>query len=1261
MYKNKENKMKVQKRNGNYEDISFDKILKRIQSLSIDSKFVDKLKIDESVVAQKVIKEIYDGVKTSELDELASQISISMYSKHPDFKILAGRIIISNHHKNTLDTFSDKIELMYNYVSNDINKPLIADYLYKLVMDNAEKINSVIDYNKDYLFDFFGFKTLEKNYLYKLDKNIIERPQDMLMRVSLSIHRNDIDKAIENYELMSNHYFTHATPTLYNAGSRREQFASCFLLTMKEDSITGIYDTLKDCALISKHAGGIGLSIHNIRATDSYISGTNGISNGLVPMLRVFNDTARYVDQCIVPETIIYTTDGPKEIKDCELNKTEIFTTNGNELIENVLEHSYNGEIYEIETMYSLESLKITGEHPVLCLTDQKKGLNYDVIKNRLMKKLISPEWVEAKELSENDLLLFKIPKYEVDNINITKDDCYMYGLILGDGCMYPSSTNCYLSLHSESKKEIIDSVIDYLNKRCIENRCVIEGLTTRVYWKRNTKLIFRHCDIYDVNKEKHITSKWLNLPIEKSKYILKGLIDTDGCKGNELVFDSTSRNLIESLRYILLRMGIPSSGYIRDRRGESHISIHGDKIENKKISYTLRIPKCPLICELLNIECGDFSKYFIFEDYIATRVKSINKSHYEGVLYDLQMKNTHNYMIHNGIVHNGGGKRNGSFAMYLEPWHSDIFEFIELKKNHGNEFERARDLFYALWVPDLFMERVHSDDEWSLFCPNECPGLSDTWGKEFNELYISYETQNKFRKKVKARELWSAILTSQIEVGMPYILYKDACNRKSNQQNLGTIKSSNLCTEIVEYTSSEETAVCNLASISLKKFVKHKDVSNMNFLIYTKENCVYCELTKGLFNKKDIKYITKDYTEFKKDDDKKITFPQIYLITEENVYIGGYTELSEYLKPSYDFDSLKSIAKRLTHNLNNIIDYNYYPIPETRVSNMRHRPIGIGVQGLANVFFEFGYPFDSEDAKHLNENIFETIYYGAMEASMELSRDREKLYKKYILLKCKYDTWLDSNINGETMSASEARIVRDEYESIKNKLNMIPEELDREEYFGSYSSFIGSPLHQGKYQFDLWNINITDIRHDWSGLMKNIKKYGVRNSLLLAPMPTASTAQILGNYECFEPILSNIYTRRVLSGEYMVINEYLVNDLISLNLWNTEMKDKIILNDGSIQNIKEIPNILKNIYKTVWEIRQKQVLNMAIDRGKFICQSQSMNLFLESPDIGTMSSMHSYSWKKGLKTGIYYLRSRPSSRAIQFTLNPTECENCSG
>ena len=885
-------RMRVIKRNGEYENVSFDKIMNRIKGLS------DGLNIDETVVAQKVVQEIFDGVKTSELDELSSQISISMYSKNIDFKELAGRIVISNHHKNTLNSFSEKIDEMFNYRHNSKSKPLIAEYLYKLVMDNKEKIDEKINYMNDYKYDFFGFKTLEKTYLFKVDNKPFERPQDMLMRVSLSIYRDNIDMAFKNYDLMSEHYFTHATPTLYNAGSKREQFASCFLLTMKEDSINGMYDTLKDCALISKHAGGIGLSVHDIRASESYISGTNGRSNGLVPMLRVFNDTARYVDQ--------------------------------------------------------------------------------------------------------------------------------------------------------------------------------------------------------------------------------------------------------------------------------------------------------------------------------------------------------------------GGGKRNGSFAIYLEPWHSDIFEFIELKKNHGNELERARDLFYALWIPDLFMKMVKEDKEWCLFCPNECPGLSDTHSEEFEELYRLYESQEKYRKKINARDLWNAILTSQIEVGMPYLLYKDACNKKSNQQNLGTIKSSNLCTEIIEYTSPEETAVCNLASISLKRFMKHKSYNSYDFIIYSKEDCVYCKLAEGLCKKRNIRYKKKDFRElegFTGESNKGKTFPQIYRDNGELKLIGGYTELNDYLLPSFDYNNLEKVSSHVTRNLNHIIDYNYYPTKETERSNRRHRPIGLGVQGLANVFFEYGYAFDSDEAKELNDRIFECIYYGAMKESVLLAKEREIYMKRYRIWK--------HQSNSDFVSDN--FVSSDEYATMMKELKYIlPEEYNRDEYLGSYSSFIGSPLYNGKLQFDLWSKNITDIHHNWTSLRGEIKKYGARNSLLLAPMPTASTAQILGNYECFEPVMSNIYTRRVLSGEYMVLNEYLVNDLVSLDLWSNEIKDKIILNDGSINMIPEIPDIIKLRYKTIWEIKQKKIIDMAIDRGKYICQSQSLNLFLESPNISTLTSMHFYSWSKGLKTGIYYLRSRPSSKAIQFTINP-ECENCSG
>jgi ribonucleoside-diphosphate reductase alpha subunit len=894
------NRMRVLKRSGSYEDVSFDKILNRIRSLCFSEEFENGLNIDETILAQKVVQEIYDGVKTSELDDLSAQNAMSLYSTHPDFKILAGRITVSNLHKNTLNNFSDKIELMYNHVSNGIKKPLIGDYLYKLVQENKSIINDAIDYSKDYNYDFFGLKTLEKTYLYKIDKKIVERPQDMLMRVSLSIHRDNLEKALENYRMMSDHYFTHATPTLYNAGSRREQFASCFLLTMQEDSISGIYKTLGDCAMISKHAGGIGLSIHDIRGTDSYIAGTNGHSNGLVPMLRVFNDTARYVDQ--------------------------------------------------------------------------------------------------------------------------------------------------------------------------------------------------------------------------------------------------------------------------------------------------------------------------------------------------------------------GGGKRNGSFAIYLEPWHCDIFEFIELKKNHGNESERARDLFYALWIPDLFMERVKNNEQWSLMCPNECKGLSDVWGEEFNTLYSKYETEKKYRKQIDARTLWQSILTCQIETGNPYLLYKDSCNKKSNQQNLGTIKSSNLCTEIIEYTSPEETAVCNLASIALKKFVVQKDTNNLELVIYSKSDCVYCQLAEGLCKKKNISYEKKHFTDLTSLSGTYplgVKFPQIYIKKQYGQdHLGGYTELEEYVRPTYDYEKLRVVTKKLTHNLNNIIDYNYYPTKETKRSNLRHRPIGLGVQGLANVFLEFGYSFDSSEARELNDRIFECIYFSSLEASMEISRDREEIIKKYKQGLKQLETGFVCN--------GEEFVTSGEIHDIKKNYNIISEELDRDEYLGTYSSYIGSPMYQGKLQFDLWRKNVTDIHWNWSELRDKIKRYGVRNSLLVAPMPTASTAQILGNYECFEPIMSNIYSRRVLAGEYMIMNDYLVEDLISLNLWSKELKDKLILNDGSIQSIKGIPQKIKDKYKTIWEIKQKVIVDMALDRGKFICQSQSMNLFLESPNISTLTSMHFYGWEKGLKTGIYYLRSRPSSKAIQFTIEP-DCVNCSG
>ncbi|UCS95124.1 ribonucleoside-diphosphate reductase subunit alpha [Echinicola marina] len=764
--------MLVIKRDGRRESVRFDKITTRIENLcyGLDSRYIHPIE-----VAKKVIDGLYDGVTTSALDNLAAEVCASMTVKHPEYAILAARIAISNLHKTTSQSFSNTMKRLYTYVDPKTgeNAALIAPDVYGIIKKHAAKLDEVIDYSRDFNYDFFGFKTLEKSYLIKLDEKVVERPQHMLMRVAIGIHKEDIDAAIETYTLLSEKWFTHATPTLFNAGTPKPQLSSCFLLTMKEDSIDGIYDTLKQCAKISQSAGGIGLSIHNVRAKGSYIKGTNGVSNGIVPMLRNFDMTARYVDQ--------------------------------------------------------------------------------------------------------------------------------------------------------------------------------------------------------------------------------------------------------------------------------------------------------------------------------------------------------------------GGGKRKGSFAIYLEPWHADIKDFLELKKNHGKEEMRARDLFYALWLSDLFMKRVEANEEWSLFCPNEAPGLSECYGEEFEKLYEKYEKEGRARETVKAQELWFEILESQIETGTPYMLYKDAANGKSNQKNLGTIKSSNLCTEIMEYTSPDEVAVCNLASIALPKFV----------------------ITDAKGNK------------------------------------------------TFDHQKLYEITKVATRNLNKVIDINYYPVEEARKSNFRHRPIGIGVQGLADAFILLRMPFDSEEAAGLNEDIFETIYYAAMETSMELAKDH-----------------------------------------------------------GTYETYEGSPVSKGQFQFDLWGVTPKSGRWNWAELKERVSKYGVRNSLLVAPMPTASTSQILGNNECFEPYTSNIYTRRTLSGEFVVVNKHLMKDLIRLGLWNDNMKNRLIAANGSVQNMPEVPQNIKDLYKTVWEISQKVVINMAADRGAYICQSQSMNVFMQEPNFGKLTSMHFYAWKKGLKTGMYYLRSKAATSAIQFTVDKSNLEN---
>ena len=1145
----KDNSLKVIKRDGREEEVSFDKVLRRMKALS------ENLDVNPFVIAQKTCNRIYNRIPTYELDILSSEICASMITHHPDYKKLASRITMSNIEKNTSPSFSETIQILYdNKNIKGERSSLISEELYNIVQKHKTKLNNIIKHKRDNKIDYFGLKTLEKSYLFKVNGKIIERPQYLYMRVALGIHGDNIKDVIKTYDALSEQYFSHATPTYFNAGTKRPQMSSCFLVGMKEDSIRGIYDTLGDCAEISKWAGGIGLHISNIRGKNSIINGTNGISNGVIPMLRVFNNTARYVDQCVKPETYIYTSEGPKQIQNCEIGKTQIYTLNGLENIENILEHSYSGKMMKIYNEHSIEPMEITLEHPVYCIKDN--NISNNEILNQLRNGQLNPEWIEVKDLRKNDLVVFKKPEYEKDVKEISKEDCYMYGLLIQYGEMSQTS-DCYIS---NKDKKNVEFVENYLDRLCVRNYRDRNSENTKICWKRNIILPFRYSDIYDEHNNKRINIKWLNLPLEKVSNILSGILDSNIIENNRIIYETDNRNLVECIRYLLLRMGILTSG---------------SGVNN---SYKLLIP----LFNKNNLYDNLDKDYIVYNDLLLSRISDIEECSHNGILYDLQLKDTHNYMIHNGYVHNGGGKRKGSIAIYYEPWHCDVYSLLDCRKNHGSEEERARDLFFGLWVPDLFMKRIKENGDWTLMCPNECPGLSDCYGEEFEKLYEKYEKEGRGRETVKAQDLWYKVCQSQIETGTPYILYKDSCNMKSNQKNLGTIKSSNLCCEIVEYSDKNETAVCNLASLGLPKYV------------------------------------------------------------EKNQETG---------KMEFNFGKLGEVTKLITRNLNKIIDKNFYPIPETRVSNMRHRPIGIGVQGLADVFAKMKIGFDSDEACYLNKKIFEHISFNAIECSMELSKKREKVVKKY--------KEILSKLNSNTINEEERGVIIEEREKYESELNPIREEIDREKYLGSYSSFDGSPLSQGKFQFDLWNKEPSEeMKSRWEKLRKDIKKYGVRNSLLLAPMPTASSAQILGNNEAFEPFTSNIYVRRVLSGEFIVINEYLVRDLIDLNLWNRNMMKRILKNRGSVQDIEEIPQNIKDIYKIVWEISQKVIINMAADRGIYVCQSQSMNLFIGEPDFAKLTSMHFYSWKKGLKTGMYYLRTRPLAQAQQFTIEPENKTN---
>lgn len=1115
--------MRVVKRDGLQEPVSFDKVLRRIQKAS------KGLNVQADTLAQNIISQICDGITSSKLDELAAQLAASLSTLHPDYAILASRLTISNHHKNTLYTFANVIALLSNQKARYTEHPIryISEDLEYVAKTYAELIESKIEYERDYYFDYFGFKTLEKSYLLKdTSGKILERPQHMWMRVALGIwttgvttNEAQLNQAFETYDLMSQKYYTHATPTLFNAGTPRPQLSSCFLLAMKEDSIDGIYDTLKDCAKISKFAGGIGLHIHNIRAAGSIIGGTNGTSNGIVPMLRNFNSTARYVDQCFTPDTIIYTLNGPKSIEDVSITDKVLSSSGKYEKVILPVRHEYTGPMLNIQVKNAIYPVRVTPDHQVFSLKGQAKGLNFDVIRNRLDKNIAQPEFNDAKDLVNGDFVVYPIPQYESDIETMSEEDCRFYGILLGDGDISSSSGVC---LNSTTKKATCEFVIQYLEKRGIHPSVYEEDKTMRINWSSASPAFkFTRSQLYDSNHQKKVDTPLLHLPINKIKQILRGIIETDGCVGTkEIVVELSSHPLIEDLRYMLLRLGALSSGYEGDRVGVSTRAI----VTNLPTAV-LRVPRIPEVLEMFpNAPTGEFYTYLKHGTNLYSRIEEITETEYSGIVHDFEIDGPHDYTVaHLGVAHNGGGKRNGSFAIYLEPWHADIEDFLKLKLNTGETEERARDLFYALWISDLFMQRVEDDAQWSLFCPHEAPGLSDVYGNEFNALYTRYEKEGRARKAVSAQKLWFKILDSQMETGTPYLLYKDPANKKSNQKNLGTIKSSNLCTEIIEYTSPDETAVCNLASIALPAFLS--------------------------------------------PDNK-----------------------------SFNFERLRKVTSSVVKALNRVIDINFYPIPEAKKSNMRHRPIGVGVQGLADVFARLRIPWETPEATRLNQLIFEHMYYAAVEASSAIALTD-----------------------------------------------------------GSYETFIGSPASQGLLQPDLWSVTpLTELEKtlDWSLLRANAMK-GLRNSLLVAPMPTASTSQILGYTECFEPMTSNIYARRVLAGEFVVVNKYLVEELMARGIWSETIKQRIILQNGSVQGIKEIPEDIQALYKTSWEIKQRTLIDMAAQRGAFICQSQSLNLSMENPTYARLTSMHFHAWKQGLKTGCYYLRTKAPVMAQKFTVDP--------
>jgi ribonucleotide reductase alpha subunit len=1284
--------MYVIKRNGQREPMRYDKITDRNVELA------NGLNVDVAKLSQAVIQSLKDGMTTEEIDQLSAETAFYMSTYEPDFDILSARIAVSNLHKTTSSHYGDICQSLFK-------EGLFHKDLNEFVQTHANRIQAALDFSKDYEYNYFGFKTLERAYLLRIGKRIVERPQHMLMRVSVCIHgprdgqHGNIDKIIDCYKLMSRGLFTHASPTLFNAGSNREQLLSCFLIHMKDD-LRHIYETNLRCGMISKHAGGIGIDITSVRAKGSLIKSTNGKSDGIVPMIQMFNASCRYANQCFVPETIVYTKNGQRQIQDVIIGD-EVITMDGTfKSVANIIRNEFSGELLSIRTMYSFEEVRVTKVHQIYVLRNQTKNTNFDVIKNRLNKNIIKPEFASAEDLNINDMIGYPLPiLLENDQYDTLGNDFFrFYGIMLGDGHICRNRQEAGITVNETSKINTLLFIRSYLKNKNIHFWETTGQNCINIKWTSSSFNI-RYDDMYDDTHSKRVHDKYTNISRPHIIHLVKGLLETDGSNLKEVYFTSTSYKLVHNIRYFLNMLGIMSSGFIKDERGKTHEIRPGEFITNQKISYIVRISKHPILNEIVNVAVpGMFCKYFVHNNIVWSRIKSITPSEYNGSVYDLSIIDNNNYVVASlGLVHNSG-KRKGSFAMYLQPWHPDIFEFLGLRLNVPPEELRARDVFLALWIPDIFMKRVEEDGMWSLICPSTEPRLCETYGEEFEQIYLQCEKEKKYNKQVPAREVWKSILYSQIETGMPYMLYKDAINRKSMQKNIGIIRSSNLCvhgdTQLITkngrvpikdlagketeiWNGFEWTKVTPSLTGSNQKLI-HFIFSNGSDVMMTPYHNIPLldgNIDEGRSGTRMIKasdaspgdmltwWINIKERSTRKDGtiewDKKLVMDvsishieevpgehDTYCFTDakrglgvfNGVLLGNCAEIVEYTdgesianctlssislpkmvettsgKPSINWELLGQTVEQVVENLDLIIDLNYYPVEEAKKNNLSYRPIGLGCQGLADVFCLFHCTWGSEIGRWISRILSEVIYYHALKKSAQLAQQK-----------------------------------------------------------GSYSAFEGSPISQGKLQYHLWNeVDKTDnilpwtssdhpMRKqcpegftfptlDWSSLIEDCKK-GMRNSLLVCQMPTASTSQILGNNEALEPFTSNIYTRSVLSGDFVIVNKYLYRDLKSIGLWNKDIVDQILEGDGSIQHIEQIPQDIRDIYKTVWEISQRTIIDLAAERGPFIDQTQSMNLFMNHPTNSKLSSMHMHAWKLGLKTGMYYLRSTAAKKAVQFSI----------